>query len=77
MDEITLQQMQDYLSSLVDKLSAISSEAVVIKHTAGHKMAYLRTGNISVWDMTDNQQQCVDESQIIIDKMREILKGIK
>lgn len=40
MDEITLQQMKDYLSSLVDKLSAISSEAYCIKKVAGHKVAH-------------------------------------
>ena len=75
LDETKIEEMQSHLSHLIDKLSAISSNAVMINHCAGGVVIESRIGNTTVGERVMQIDECIGQSYGIIKQMREMLKN--
>ena len=74
LDETKIEEMQSHLSHLIDKLSAISSNAEMIKIIAPNAYRETRQGKITVCKCVALQDECISQSYDIIKQMRELLK---
>lgn len=74
LDETKIEEMQSHLSHLIDKLSALSSNAEIIKLIAGDAFRETRMGKITVTESVSQIDECLAQSYDIIKQMREMLK---
>ncbi len=75
MEENKIEEIQSHLSHIVDKLSAISSNACIIEMLAGEISKNFKAQNktVSVKELTEIQNNAVAEAQSIVDEIRKIL----
>lgn len=74
LDETKIEEMQSHLSHLIDKLSAISSKAEMIKIIAPDAYRETMQGKVTVSDCVKLQDECLTQAYDIIEQMRNMLK---
>ncbi|MBD5381906.1 hypothetical protein [Clavibacter sp.] len=73
LDETKIEEMQSHLSHLIDKLSAISSNAEIINLIAGDVYRETRQGKVVVGKLKGNIDEGITQSYDIINQMRKML----